>query len=381
MAAALDRVAARARAGGDELVVGLGGERGGAERRRELDRLAQRLAGGGALVGAAQRGAVLVQRRARARAGRGWRRSTSTDSASVGPRLAARCPSGRGSPNARARARSSSASVAASSARPSVLSRHGVGAPGRVGGRADAPGASRASPQASRSARPSSGLPVAALQAAAQRGAWRPRRGPRAGPRAGRTSCHRRSRLRRRPGRARISISASAPGRTMKLGCSAALAASASASARLPRRHHAPARRCEAWTKARNDPCRCAHSMILRERLGGLDQRAREQQRERRAVDGGDARAGVVEQRQRLQRELAGAVRAAGHRLAVGEPGDEHPLAGRRAARRPDRRSGTRPRAPAPPRCSVALRRGAADRLQQQPELALLVGQRVDRAR
>ena len=111
----------------------------------------------------------------------------------------------------------------------------------------------------------------------------------------------------------------------------------------------------------------------------GLDQRAAEQQRERGDVDGGDAGAGVVEQIERAQGELARLGRAAAHRLAVGEAGDEQSLAG--GARVVDVRVEAEARLGAQlRRGAVALRGGAARGLEQQPELPLVVGERVDRA-
>ena len=116
--------------------------------------------------------------------------------------------------------------------------------------------------------------------------------------------------------------------------------------------------------------------------LGGLHQRAREEQRERRDVDGGHARAGIVEQAERAQRASSRArVRAAAHRLAVGEAGDEQALAGRRAARRRRPRTGSPRRARA--RAAARLPCDAAPRVacSSSPSSRSVVRQRVDRAR
>ena len=194
-------------------------------------------------------------------------------------------------------------------------------------------------------------------------------------------SCHRRSAPSTSSWIRRISTCASAPGRTMKLGCAAAFSASASASARLPRRHHAPARRCEPCTNERNEPCSRAQSSRRVNSRGGLDERAAEQQRQRRDVDGGDARAGVVEQVERAQGELARLGRAAAS-SPRGRRGRRRTAARRACAgRRRARRSGSPTARASAGRGAVALRGGAARGLQQQAELLLLVGEGVDRAR
>ena len=112
----------------------------------------------------------------------------------------------------------------------------------------------------------------------------------------------------------------------------------------------------------------------------GLDQRAAEEERERRDVDGGDGRAGIVEQVEGAQGELARLGGLAAHRLAVGEAGDEQPLARRARRRRRSRRTGSRLL-----RASAAASRlpcEAAPRVacSSSPSSCSILGERVDRA-
>ena len=212
-------------------------------------------------------------------------------------------PSGRGSPKARARARSSADSACASSERSSVVSRRTASERHVECAGVRMPQARSISRLARRSARASSWRPVAARR---RPRSWRvrPPRGRPSHPARCRGHPRAAPRLRHRPGepdldqheRTRADHEARVPRGVLGVGLGLGEVPAP------PPGRRAQVRALDVGQEraVRAGPFEHAGELARR-----LDERAAEDQRERRDVDGGDARAGVVEQVERAQRELA----------------------------------------------------------------------------